>query len=652
MNARYAATKRHFPLGAMLPQRMTLAWYWFAALLVYALLVPTQLVPAAAARFITDIGWTVGAALAALSSLRAARALTGRERSAWLLFAAAYAAWTGGQIVWDIYELALGVVTPFPSAADTGYLMLGPLIIVGLYALLSTQPERRLTWLRVANIGLIVCSIAVILIAMLTRPFTSASFDFFTALLLVSKSSTMAIATIIAMYILWSYPWGSRLKATALVTAALVIQMIAYLFYARELMTAHYSVASAVNIAWLIAFACQHCAAEARLSATSDAETGAAATVNESQGWLEALVPGILLLCMATSGIALASEATPYSIYLASIVVAVFAVVLALREGLLHVRGQQLNTKLTQAAIDLAGKTEVLRTLDAQRIEQEHEIEAMAHAGGVGLWDWDMKGVVRTSLEWKHQLGYDEHEVSNAMEEWHKRLHPDDFERVTRAFAEYIANPQGDLVVEQRLLHHDGTYRWIVVRGSVVRDANGVPQRMLGSQIDITERKEMELSLRESEARYRELTHELETRVAERTSELTEAYLGSQSFAYAVAHDLKAPLRAMNGFSQLLAESASSQLTTEELEYVTRIHDGAVQMALLIDALLDYSRLEHRELSLRAVDCRGLIEDVIQSMVGSIQAANATVTVTAAAPCEVSADPEGLRIVFRNLLDN
>jgi PAS domain S-box-containing protein len=259
---------------------------------------------------------------------------------------------------------------------------------------------------------------------------------------------------------------------------------------------------------------------------------------------------------------------------------------------------------------------------------------------------------VRTSLEWKHQLGYEEHEIGDAIEDWHRRLHPEDFERVTRAFAEFAANPQGDLIVEERLLHRDGTYRWIVVRGKVVTDANGMPQRMLGSHVDITERMKVEFSLRESEARYRDLVNELEARIAQRTSELTEAYSGSQSFAYAVAHDLKAPLRAMNSFSQLLTQSAATRLHADELQYLKRINDGSVQMALLIDALLKYSRLEHRELSLCVVDCRALVGDVVHSMEQSIAASNAMIAITVAAQCEVRADAEGLRIVFRNLLDN
>jgi signal transduction histidine kinase len=217
----------------------------------------------------------------------------------------------------------------------------------------------------------------------------------------------------------------------------------------------------------------------------------------------------------------------------------------------------------------------------------------------------------------------------------------------------FVENPQGELVQEQRLRHRDGSYRWILSRGSVVPDVDGKPQRMLGSHVDITDRKMIELSLRESEARYRELVNELETRVAARTSELTEAYRESRNFAYAVAHDLKAPLRAIDGFSHLLDNSATSRLSADEQIYIKRIRRGAMNMASLIDGLLDYSRLEHRELRLCPVDCREFIEEILHSMEAEVHAANATVTVTVTvAPRRVNADIEGLRIIIRNLLDN
>lgn len=637
---------------AVFGQSRSLVRFWIAALILYSLLVPTRLVSPETARVITDLAWTAAALIATASSLRAARLLTGADRTAWMLFGAAAAVWTCGQIAWDVYELILNVPIPFPSVADIGYLAFGPLMIAGMWLLRSTQRQRELSWLRIANLGLILCSLAVILIVVLTRPFTRATYELSAALILVTESAGITVACIIAMYLLWSYPWGSRLASTALMTAALVMHTIAALFYTRELIAADYGVASVFNITWIFAFALQHWAAELRRSSARGVEDSVAIAVNEHQGWVEALLPGVLLLCIAVAGVTLAAEVTPQMVYFGSIVLFAFAIVLSLREALLYMRGQLTQAKLERATTTLTSKTAQFHALDARRAELEREIEVAARAGGVGLWAWDMKSdVVRFSREWKHQLGYEEHEIADNIAEWRSRLHPDDFERMTHAVAQFAANPQGEFIAEQRLRHRDGSYRWILSHGAVAYDANGKPLQMLGSHVDITDRKQIELSLRESQARYRELVDGLERRVAERTGELTEAYRESRNFAYAVAHDLKAPLRAIDGFSHLLDQSASARLNADEQGYIKRVRHGAIHMASLIDGLLDYSRLEHRELRFCAIDCRELIDDILHSMESVIQAANASVIVTVP-PGRVRADVEGLRIVIRNLLDN
>src|SRR5262249_23318899 len=147
------------------------------------------------------------------------------------------------------------------------------------------------------------------------------------------------------------------------------------------------------------------------------------------------------------------------------------------------------------------------------------------------------------------------------------------------------------------------------------------------------------------------LVNQLEQRVASRTTELTNAYRESRNFAYAVAHDLKAPLRAIDGFSALLVDSASPRLTPSELEHLGRIRRGAINMGKLIDGLLEYSRLEHRDLNLHAVECQELATDLVASMDAVIHAAGAQVEYVLT-PSRVLADVEGLRIIFRNLLDN
>jgi PAS domain S-box-containing protein len=275
-----------------------------------------------------------------------------------------------------------------------------------------------------------------------------------------------------------------------------------------------------------------------------------------------------------------------------------------------------------------------------------------ARAGGVGLWDWDLAtNAVHFSREWKRQLGYTDDEVSDNMAEFDTRLHPDDRQIVSDEVAECLANPDRELSIEMRLRHRDGSYRWILTQGTVLRGDDGKATRVLGSHVDITALKQLELSLRQSEARYRDLVDALEQRVAQRTSELTDAYRESQNFAYAVAHDLKAPLRAMNGFSALLQQSAHDRLNKTEQDYLQRIQQGAVRMGVLIDGLLAYSRMEHREQQVRSLNVEEIVRETIESMASNIQEAGAEIDV-AAEPTPVLADREGLQVALRNLIDN
>ncbi|HEY8540634.1 MAG TPA: ATP-binding protein, partial [Steroidobacteraceae bacterium] len=629
-----------------------LAVVWLASLAVYAILIPTEWLDRTAATYITDFALAFGALLVAVSCTRAARASRGREYFAWSCFAIAAACWFVGQLIWNYYELALRVPPPVPSPVDIGFVLFGSFMIAGVLVLRSTLPSRRLTPLRIANLGLILCSLALVLVALLAPPLMRLHHLLFDSLIIVAESAAVTIALIVAVYMLWSYRWGDRLVPLALLTLALACVTFGAVIFTRELVTGTFTAESSANLAWLLACALQQCAAEVQVSVCTESERALPVPAEERQGWVEALVPAFLILCLSAIAMANAREFTPAIVRLCGLVLGAFAVVLALRESLRYARGLQTQTRLDSTIRELADAREQLRQLNTRRTELEQDVDLMARAGAVGLFDWDLRSnTVKFSPEWKRQLGYAEHELADDMKEWRTRVHPEDIDRMIDATRRYLKDPQGDFIAEHRLRHRDGSYRWILSHATVLLGADGKPRRMLGSHVDITERKNMELSLRQSEAQLRELANTLETRVAERTRELTEAYRESESFAYAVAHDLKAPLRAIDGFSHLLEQSVGPRLSDTERDYVARVRRAAVHMASLIDDLLAYSRLEHRELRFDAIDCRELVESVLAPMDPLIHSARAIVNVTVDRT-RVYADAEGLRIVIRNLVDN
>ncbi|MHC1783144.1 MAG: PAS domain S-box protein [Anaerolineaceae bacterium] len=131
--------------------------------------------------------------------------------------------------------------------------------------------------------------------------------------------------------------------------------------------------------------------------------------------------------------------------------------------------------------------------------DQNIQLRQAIRASNIGLWDWYLKpGVIFYSPEWKRQLGYEVDEISNDIMEWDRRLHPEDRERATNYVYSFVQNPLPYYETEFRLRHKDGSYRWILSRAEVFRDEQGLPERMTGCHIDITDRKLAEEKLREA----------------------------------------------------------------------------------------------------------------------------------------------------------
>lgn len=116
---------------------------------------------------------------------------------------------------------------------------------------------------------------------------------------------------------------------------------------------------------------------------------------------------------------------------------------------------------------------------------------------GDGVWDWDLaENRVFFSKLWKEMLGFGEDEIRDGFEEWESRIHPEDKAETLAAVHAYLDGKSQSYAKEHRLRHRDGSWRWILTRGVVVgRDADGKPLRMIGTHLDITERKRMEQSL-------------------------------------------------------------------------------------------------------------------------------------------------------------
>jgi diguanylate cyclase (GGDEF)-like protein/PAS domain S-box-containing protein len=139
----------------------------------------------------------------------------------------------------------------------------------------------------------------------------------------------------------------------------------------------------------------------------------------------------------------------------------------------------------------------LMHQLTLQRLAASEERQALALRGANdGIWDWDI-GADRVffSARWKGMLGYAEHEVGETRGEWLGRVHPDDRAALMQALDAHLTGPDEHFEFEHRMQHRDGSYRWMLARGVAVRDVHGHATRVVGSQTDVTARKEAESRL-------------------------------------------------------------------------------------------------------------------------------------------------------------
>jgi len=141
-----------------------------------------------------------------------------------------------------------------------------------------------------------------------------------------------------------------------------------------------------------------------------------------------------------------------------------------------------------------------LKNRNDELAESETRFNLAIKATGAGLWDWDMiNDRVYYSPQWKKMLGYEDHEVENTFAGWKALWHPDDTARIELAIKDHLEGRSTSYEVEHRLRHKNGSWRWILTRGEIQKDSEGKPFRWTGTNLDITERKLVELTLCESE---------------------------------------------------------------------------------------------------------------------------------------------------------
>ncbi len=150
--------------------------------------------------------------------------------------------------------------------------------------------------------------------------------------------------------------------------------------------------------------------------------------------------------------------------------------------------------KIYAAARDITER----KNIESALKESEERWQLALRGANDGIWDWNVvTNEVFFSKRWKEMLGYREDEIQNNLEEWSKRVHPEDIDWVTELIQEHFAQKTSFYISEHRVLCKDGSYKWILDRGQALWDEAGNVIRMAGSHTDITNRKRAELELKQ-----------------------------------------------------------------------------------------------------------------------------------------------------------
>jgi PAS domain S-box-containing protein len=270
--------------------------------------------------------------------------------------------------------------------------------------------------------------------------------------------------------------------------------------------------------------------------------------------------------------------------------------------------------------------------------ESEARWQVALENSGDGIWDWDVKsGSVFFSRQWKKMLGYREHDISNSLDEWKSRVHPEDMKQVMKNLDLHFKGKVKLYKDEYRVLCKNGEYKWILDRGKVVSwDKNGNPARMIGIYMDISKRKKTENSL---------------AMALERERELNE--LKSQ-FVSMASHEFRTPLATMLMATETL-EAYWERMTPEERKQkIERLKNNIVFLRNIIEKTMNLSMIDSGKMNFSPVETNLniLVEKAIERVNDLFSYNHQVIFNPLNSNAEIIIDKQMIDEAFSNLLTN
>ena len=258
--------------------------------------------------------------------------------------------------------------------------------------------------------------------------------------------------------------------------------------------------------------------------------------------------------------------------------------------------------------------------------EKEERLALATLHNGVGVWDWNL---ITQEMVWDDSMfslyRIRREDFIGTEEAWRAALHPDDLGRGDQEVNDAIAGIK-PFNTEFRVVWPNGEIHYIKAVAKVFRDEQGTPFRMLGINMDITERKEFE-------------------------EELQRSNVDLEQFAYAVSHDMRQPLRMVASYLQLLEIGLAGQLDGEKRSYFDIAIEGAKRIDQMLMELLEYSRVGRMGEQLTWIDSRATLDEALQFLQPALNESQARLNIGREWPHIMASHDEILRLL-QNLIGN
>jgi len=257
------------------------------------------------------------------------------------------------------------------------------------------------------------------------------------------------------------------------------------------------------------------------------------------------------------------------------------------------------------------------------------------------IWDWDiLTNKVFRGEGFETLFGYDLKKINGYIEEWDLLIHPHDFERVTGAFNKALEDGSSNWNDEYQYRKANGDFAFVQDKAIIIRNENGAAIRMVGAMQDVTEQKHEEEKIKM-----------LNEALADKAAALTDSNNDLEKFAYVASHDLQEPLRMVTGFLKLLENKQKSSLDETALKYIHFAVNGADRMKILINDLLEYSKISSSKELTSDTDMNEMVAEVLHVFASHINQLNAVVTV-GQLPVLAGSMPIRLFQLMQNLIGN